>query len=238
MRRDTCPDDAGDMKRDPVLIVSALLSALCPLVGNGLYAGPGGPAGTGTGLLSSLRDGPTGAAYAGLGLELLGLTALVVLVAWLVVHLARPAPVAAGVLGVAGSAAVAVKLASAAPVMAAFSLADSLDAATAEVLLGLNDQAFVLTGLLLGIAFAAAGLGLLRAGGSRWVAWWPTVAGGLAVLTAGVGVVRPDSYVPVPFLLLLLWMVALAIRSALGDDREDRAERGIAERTATTTMSA
>lgn len=42
MRRDARRDDAGGMKRDPVLIVSTLLSALCPLVGNGLYpARPG-----------------------------------------------------------------------------------------------------------------------------------------------------------------------------------------------------
>ena len=56
-----------------------------------------------------------------------------------------------------------------------------------------------------------------------------------AVLTAGVGIVRPDGYVPIPFLLLLLWMIALGIRSAIGADAP---EEGFATRTRTPTMSA
>jgi hypothetical protein len=233
MRRDRGLIQCGDMKRDPVLVLSALLAALGPLVGNGLYAGPPGDQ---QDALVALREGLPAVASFALGLELLGLVALTVLVARLAALLVRAAPVAAGVLAVAGAAALAVKLGSAVPVMAAVVLADELDAGTAHLLLTLNDQAFVVTGLLLGVALAAAGAGLLRTTTARWLAWWPLLAGALAVLTAGAGILSPGSYVPVPFLLLLVWMLALGIRSALGTGADTGG--GFAREAPTTTMTA
>jgi hypothetical protein len=203
------------MKRDPLLIISALLSALGPLVGNGLYAGP---TGDDEAVLATLRDGLPTVAYVGIGLELLGFAATFVLLGWLVAYLFRSAPVAAAVVGIAGAAMLGVKLGSAAPIMAAVSLADDLDATTARLLLDLGDHAFVVNGFLTGIAFTAAGAGLLRTSVPRWVAWWPLVAGSLAVLTAAIGIMRPDAYVPIPFLLVLLWMIVVGIRSALASD--------------------
>lgn len=207
------PRQRGCMRREPILVLSALLSALGPLVGNGLYAGP---TGDDEEVLTSLRDGLPTIAYAGYGLELLGFVAMVVLFGWLVSFLARPAPVAAACVGVGGAAMLGVKLGSAGSTMAALSLADDIDATTAQVLLSLGEQGFVLQGFLLGLALSAAGVGLLASPAPRWLAWWPTVVGVLAMVTAGIGVLAPASYVPIPFLLLLVWMVALAIRSALG----------------------
>ena len=213
MRRVAPPRHRERMRRDPVLILSALLAALGPLVGNGLYAGPEGDAEE---VLAALRDGLPTVAYAAYALELVGFVALVVLFGWLVAFLVRRAPVAAACVGVGGAAMIAVKLGSAAFTMAALSLADDLDATTADVLLDLGGQAFVLQGFLLGVALSAAGVGLLATSAPRWLGWWPAVTGVLAMVTAGIGVVAPSSYVPIPLLLLLFWMIALGISSAMG----------------------
>jgi len=39
--------------------------------------------------------------------------------------------------------------------------------------------------------------------------------GVLGVVAGIVGVARPEAYVPIPFLLLLVWMIALAIATAM-----------------------
>ena len=215
------------MTRNPVLITSALLSALGPLVGNGIYAGP---TGTDDQVLAAVREGLPTKAYAALSLELIGFTAMVVLFGWLVVFLARKTPVAAAATGIAGAACLAVKLGSAGPIMTAYTLADQLDATTVKMLIDFGDQAFVIDGLFTCIALCAAGVGLLSTDVPRWLAWWPAVAGALGVVAAIVGMVVPGGYFPLPFVLLLVWMLALAIRSALGGGVPE----GQARRTAAT----
>jgi hypothetical protein len=199
------------MRRNPVLIIAALLAALGPLAGNGLYAGPSGDSEE---QLASLRSGLTGAGHLGLMLEAAGLIALCVVVACLLVVVAPLRPTAAATAGIAGAAMVAVKIGSAGPVMAAYLLADSIDAETASVLIGLNDAAFVLSGLLMSLAFGALGVGLWQADGPRWVTRTPAVLGVLGVGAGVAGITEPKAYVPVPFLLLILWMLALALWSA------------------------
>lgn len=191
------------MKRNRVLVVSALLASLGPLVGNGLYAGP-----------SSSGELPA-IAYAAYTLELVGLAALTVLLAWLVTYLFDRAPVAAVTTAIAGGAMVAVKIGSAAPTMTLHAMADTLDPVTAEALVSMNGQSFVLAGFLMSLAFLAAGVGLLATGFPRWLSWWAAVAGGLGVVAGTVGVVRPDAYLPIPFLLLLAWMIAVAIATVM-----------------------
>lgn len=220
MRRDARFRHPRGMRRDPILITSALLSSLGPLVGNGIWAGP---TGTDDQVLASVRDGLPARAYVALGLELVGFAAMVVLFAWLVVFLVRRAPVAAAVSGIAGTAALAVKVGSAAPLMTAYSLADKLDATTVKMLLDLNGESFVIDGFFTSIALCAAGIGLLSAGVPRWLAWWPAVAGALGVVAAAIGIAAPAAYVPVPFLLLLVWMIALAIRSAMASSSDEAA---------------
>ncbi len=196
------------MKRNRTLVISALLAGLGPLVGNGLYAAQGV---NGEEILAEARDGLPAIAYVAFPLELIGFAALAVLFAWLVTRLFERAPVAAVTTGIAGSAMIAVKVGSAAPWMVVNSMPDELDPVMAETLISMNDQSFVISGFLICLAFLAAGVGLLATEFPRWLSWWATVAGGLGVVAGMVGVVRPDAYVPIPFLLLLVWMIAVAI---------------------------
>ncbi len=203
------------MKRNRTLIISALLASLGPLVGNGLYAGPGS---SGEAILADAREGLPAIAYFAYTLELLGFAALAALFAWLVAFLFERAPVAAVATGIAGSAMLAVKVGSAAPMMTVYSMPDTLDPMTAEAFISMNDQSFVVSGFLMAVAFLAAGVGLLATEFPRWLAWWATVAGGLGVVAGVVGVVRPEAYVPIPFLLLLVWMTAVALTAVMRPD--------------------
>jgi hypothetical protein len=199
-------------RRHTTLIVSALLAGLGPLVGNALYAGP---TGTGQELMDQLSDPLPAGAYAGIALELVGAVALVVLLAVLAVTLARRAPVAAVATVIAGSAMMALKFVDILPIMALRLGPDRVDAGVAGVLVDLNEAGFVVGGLLLSLALACAGIGLLQTRAlSPWLAWWPTVAGVLGVVAGAVGIAAPDSYVPIP-LLLLLWMVVLAVTTVV-----------------------
>lgn len=203
------------MKRNRTLIISALLASLGPLVGNGLYAGPGTD---GEAILAEAREGLPTIAYFAYTLELLGFAALAVLFAWLVTFLFERSPVAAVTTGIAGSAMLAVKVASAAPMMTVYSMPETLDPMTAEALISMNSQSFVVSGFLMSVAFLAAGVGLLATEFPRWLAWWAAVAGGLGVVAGAVGVVRPEAYVPIPFLLLLVWMIAVALTAVVRPD--------------------
>lgn len=211
------------MTRHRTLIISALLASLGPLVGNGLYAGPGS---SGEAILAEAREGLPTIAYVAYTLELLGFAALMVLFAWLVSFLLERSPVAAVATGIAGSAMLAVKVGSAAPMMAVHSMPDTLDPMTAETLISLNNQSFVVSGFLMSLAFLAAGVGLLATEFPRWLAWWAVVVGGLGAVAGVVGVVRPESYVPIPFLLLLVWMVAVALTTVMRPGDAEQAMRG------------
>lgn len=203
------------MKRNRTLIISALLASLGPLVGNGLYSGP--PA-DGEAILAEAREGLPAIAYVAYPLELLGFTALAVLFAWLVAYLFERAPVAAVTTGIAGSAMLAVKVGSAGPMMVVNSIPEKLDPVTAEALISMNGQSFVVSGFLMCVAFLAAGVGLLSTEFPRWLSWWATVAGGLGAVAGVVGAVRPEAYVPIPFLLILVWMIAVALATIMRPD--------------------
>lgn len=215
MRRDGVDHESRCMNRNRTLVISALLASLGPLVGNGLWAGPGTD---GDKILAEARDGLPAVAYVGLTLELIGFAALVVLFAWLVAYLFDRAPVAAVATGIAGAAMLAVKVGSAGPMMVAYDMPEKLDPTTAEVLISLNDQAFVVSGFLMCVAFLAAGVGLLATEFPRWLSWWATVAGALGVVAGVVGIAKPDAYMPIPFLLLLVWMIAVAIATVMRPD--------------------
>ncbi|HET7688995.1 MAG TPA: hypothetical protein VFK41_01340 [Nocardioidaceae bacterium] len=210
------------MTKKTLLTSSALLASLGPLVGNGIYAGPEG---TGQERLDVLAQGLPTPAYVAMALEIAGFLAAIVLLGILSVRLRDRAPVAAVVTAIAAAAATAVKLATVAPVMVAYRDAEALGADLVDALVAIGGMGFVLYGLLLSTALCAVGVGLLRTETSRWLAWWPAVAGALGVVAGGVGVAAPDSYVPIPFLLLLLWMIALAVVTAMS--RTDDAEGAV-----------
>lgn len=198
-----------DNSSRPALAASALLAGLCPLVADSVYEDE---AGSGSEILAVASDGPPAAAYVANGLFLVGFVALMTALGLLAVAIGRRSPVAAVVAAVAGSAAVAVKLSEVTTGMALRQQPDALDAGTAEFLVAVDDAGFVLYGFLLSVSFAAVGVGLLRAEGvPRWLAWWPLVVGTLGVPTAAVGILVVGAYVPVPFLLLLVWLVVLGI---------------------------
>ena len=48
----------------------------------------------------------------------------------------------------------------------------------------------------------------------RWLSWWPAVAGVAGVVAGMVGIVRPEAFVPIPYLLLLLWLIVLGMVAA------------------------
>jgi len=218
MRSDGRRSDARgmDTPRNRTLVISALAAALGPLVGNGLYDGPA--AEDGQALVEDLQGGLPTVAHVALTLELLGLVAMSVLFACLVARTFRTSPVAAVTTGIAAAAMLAVKVGSAGPVMVVHATADEIDPAVAEALLDLNDMAFVVSGLLFCLAMAAAGVGLLTTSTPRLFGWSATVLGALGVAAGVVGVLDPDAYVPIPFLLLLLWLIALALATAMRSD--------------------
>lgn len=202
-------DRTTDAVPRAALAVSALLAGLCPLLANSLEEGPE-PAGTA--VLASAAAGLTTAGRASLALFLVAFAALVVALACLATLISSRSPVLAGVVAVAGAAAIAVKLAEAQTGMALRASAEVVDPGTASVLTGIDEAGFVVYGFLFSLALGAASLGLLRSGSvPRWHAWWGVVAGALGVLTAAIGVVWAPNYVPIPFLLLLVWLVALGI---------------------------
>ncbi len=194
------------------LVPAAVLAGLCPLVANTLHEDA---VGNGDTILAEAAAEQPIAAQVSIALFLIGFAALIVVLGVLAAAIARRTPVLAGVVAVAGAAAVAIKLAEAQTGIALRETADVLDAGTAEALVAVDDAGFIVYGFLLSLALGAAGLGLLQGRlVPTWLGWWATVMAGLGVLTAAVGIIAPSYYVPIPFLLLLIWLVALGIVGA------------------------
>ena len=199
--------------RNHTLVISGLFYALGSMVGNGLYSGA--DSGDGDAIIKEFRDGLPAIGYVSFPLEMLSFAALAVFFSCLVVRLYAVAPVAAMTTAIAGSAMLSVKVGSAAPWMVVLDDADHMDAATAHTLILLNDMAFIVSGFLMCLAFLAAGVGLLATEFPRWLAWWATVAGALGIPAGIVGIMRPEAYLPIPFLLCVLWPIPLAIATAM-----------------------
>lgn len=231
MRGDGRRRECGHMDNtsDRTLVVAALLSALGPLVGNGLYAGPAGE--SPQEVVDGLAAGLPAVAHVAMTLELIGFGALTVLFAGLVARTFRAAPVAALVTAIAGAAMLAVKAGSAGPLMLVYRDADSLDPALAKAMLTLNDMAFVVAGFLFCLAMCAGGIALSRTSVPRALSMSATALGALGVVAGIAGILDPDAYVPIPFLLLLLWLIALAVTTAMHKDApmQDRDVVGTAQ---------
>lgn len=193
-------------------VPAALLAGLCPLAANSVYEDT---AGSGAEILVEAAAAQPVAATISVVLFLVGFLALIVVLGVLAAAIARRTPALSGIVVVAGAAAVAIKLAEAQTGIALRETAGALDPGTAEALVAIDAAGFAVYGFLLALALGAAGLGLLRSGATAaWLGWWATVMGGLGVLTAAVGIVVPDAYVPIPFVLLLVWLIALGIAGA------------------------
>jgi Domain of unknown function (DUF4386) len=186
-------------------------------------AGPGSQTAHPTGVedLAYLHS-VAGSTYARLGvtLELLGFAALIVFIGYLCTRVRDAGWLATAALA-GGVVAVAIKLASAAPVLAAYVLRDEISPGTARVLVDMNAAAFVTTWLPIGIFVACAGAACLatRTVG-RILGWGGVVVGSAAVvLTAATGV-QVLAANPLPFLFCLLWILLVSVR--LGVQRKPR----------------
>jgi hypothetical protein len=206
------------MRTQRFVAATGALYVVAVLVGNAL-AEP--PMGDGQSPLGHLQEGRTPTQTIGVALEVLSFAALLVFLGYLYRVLRRAGTAdawAAGAFG-AGLTTVAIKLASAAPVMVAYHRADALSPELARTLDDLSGAAFVVTGYTWGIFVALAAA---AASTARVLPRWLSVAGlviGVLTVAAGVaGVLEPRGYVPIPFLLGLGWVlvisVVLAVRGA------------------------
>lgn len=164
------------------------------------------------------------AARSGLVLELVAFVLLLCFVGSLAGSARRSA--AAGVMAVAGTTMVAVKLGSAAAVLAALHTRDELDEVTATALVEENGAAFVLFWIPFGLFVAAAARVLGEAGHvGRVLGHAGLVLGSLGTVAGVLGAVWPSYAVPIPFLLSLIWVIAVSVRLAVGRSGVRRGSR-------------
>lgn len=154
-------------------------------------------------------------ARASYALAVLGFTAFVVFVGFLhrILRLAEGPDgwVATVALG-AGLLHSAVRFEAQAPRMVGAYRGDALSPELSRTLVDLNDMAFVVTGLLLGLYTAAAGwVCLAHRLQPGWLGWFGLVTGLIAVIAGGVGMVDPGSYIPLAFVAGLVWTLVVSI---------------------------
>jgi hypothetical protein len=195
---------------------------LAVLVGNELASAGTGSADDGAAVLADLQRPRSAVNVVGTVLEVLGTALLIVFVGYLYRVLRRAEGSegwwAAPAFG-AGLITVAVKLASAGPVLAGRLRADELTPDLARTLNDLNGAAFVISGFTFGIfVLTAAAAALSGRVLPRWLAIAGLVIGVLGIAAGTAGVLDPAGYVPVPFLLGLVWVLGasgiLAVRSS------------------------
>jgi hypothetical protein len=156
-------------------------------------------------------NAPTASGYAGAFLALIGLLSFVVFAAALYDLLRRSEsertwlPIT--VLG-ASVLSAAIKLGSAPPLLAAFSLRRTIDPQLAKALVETNDYAFLLTWATDAVMLGAVAACALRTGAlPRWLAIAAAVIAPLLLACVAGG----NSAPPFGFLLALLWFVAASV---------------------------
>ena len=167
------------------------------------------------GILADLQRPRTAVNTVGMVVEILGMGLLIVFIGYLYRVLRRAEGPdgwwAAPAFG-AGLVMVTVKLASAAPILAGRLRAHELTPELARTLNNLNGAAFVVTGFAFGIfVLAAAAAALVGRVLPRWLSIVGVVLGVLTVAAGTAGILDPQGYVPIPFLLGLLWVAAFSI---------------------------
>jgi hypothetical protein len=168
-----------------------------------------------TGILADLQRPRSAVNTVGMVVEVLGMAMLIVFLGYLYRVLRRAEGPdgwwAAPAFG-AGLVMVTVKLASAAPVLAGRLRAHELTPELARTLTDLNAAAFVISGFACGIfVLAAAAAALAGRVLPRWLSIVGVVLGVLTVAAGTAGILDPQGYVPIPFLLGLLWIAAFSV---------------------------
>ena len=179
-----------------------------------------------TGQDASLPENPTGreildsygrlagdvARQIGIGVELLGLAAWVIFVAYLYTR-TRPA----GWLGVAalagGTIAMALKLASATPALTIYVLRDDMSPETAHMLTALSVVLYMIHILPAGIFVACgAAAAMITHSLGRVLGWAGVVVGAANVVTAVVVGPRFEGVFSPTFLLAIVWILVVSLR--------------------------
>ncbi|WP_156996805.1 hypothetical protein [Knoellia aerolata] len=157
----------------------------------------------------------TSSAQVGVSVELLGFAFLVLFIAHLSVRVGGAGWIATAALA-GGVIAVALKLASGAPMFVAYLLRDEISPQTARLLSDLNGVAFVMMWLPMGIFVAcASAAGLLTRELGRVLGWFGIVAGSACVLATVVTGLHVLSAFFLPYVLCLLWILLVSLRLGL-----------------------
>jgi hypothetical protein len=148
----------------------------------------------------------------GVTLELLAFAALMLFVGYLCARVRASGWPATAAL-TAGVISIAVKLGSAAPLLAAYSLRDSLNPETARALIGMNNVAFGVDWLPTGLFVACAAWAALstRTVG-RVLGWGGVLIGAITVCFTAVTGVHIEAANALPFLFCMLWILVVSVR--------------------------
>jgi hypothetical protein len=205
-----------------MLAATGAVYVLAMVAGNALTQG-GNTTGDDSAALAALRHGRSTAQSVGAVLGPLGLFALVLFIGHLyrVLRTAeRPSARAATVALGAGLVMAAVDVASAIPSVAAVLGSRGLTPSLLGLLHTLNDAGFVISGYLYGIFVAVAAASAFRSRVlPRWLTGGGLAVGSLAVVAGLAGIVDPTGYVPVPFLLCLVWVLSTSLVLAVRGPR-------------------
>jgi hypothetical protein len=210
--------------RDRLGAVTGAAFVVLILVGNQMATAGSGQSAHPTGdqvLRDAAHQVSSASVTAGVALEVLGFGAFIVFLGYLADVLRRGAAgrrgsIAAGTGIVSGAVMVAVKLGSAAPIMALWVDHGDISPQLALVLNDLGAVAFVISWVPSAIFVAAAAVALHRASlVGRPTAYCGFVLGAAGLVLTIIGIHDPLSANPLAFLLGLLWLLAVSVRLAI-----------------------
>ena len=154
-------------------------------------------------------------AQVGVTLELLGFAMSIIFIGYLCTRVRGAGWLATAALA-GGTIWIAVKLASGAPVFAAYVLRDEITPQTARLLFDMNGAAFVVTWIPEGIFVACAAAAALMCGVlGRVLGWGGVIVGGATVLLTAVTGVNVLAANFLPFLFCTLWTLLVSLRLGL-----------------------
>ena len=227
--------------RHRIAPATGALYVACIIVGNILATSGDSSSTHPTGvrvLQDAARHAHSTAVTAGFVLEILGFTLFIVFLGYLAATLTGSRSAATGesgrVLGatavISGVVMLAIKLGSAAPVVALAMDRHQLDPTLARVLNDINGAAFVLSWLPTAVFVGAAAIALHLAGlVGRPLGWTGVLLGVVGVPLAILGLHDPVSANPMAFLLGVLWVMVVSVRLAMrpgASAEQDDAEAG------------